>query len=469
MKIILSQTVVLRLAIADVPCATAAGKIELTPNTSARPYIVFDLHRDAPVGFGVKVSATTKTYVVQRRVGARVIKAKVGNVADFSTIDAARDAARAKISVLLETGQNPNAVAKVRAKREITLGQAFDDYRVHLVGRPQAATANTLRAFDKARSRLSGWLTLRVRELSAREILSRFDEIAGTTRTAAEQTFRWASASVKQAVRIEVHDAAAQNRVPMLAHNPFDILSLQKKFRTRGQLEKDYAANCARNPMSLSTSLPNFLDALWGRRSENRTGADYLLLLLLWGDRKTEPAGLRWREDLSATEAATVPWVDVTAGYAFFGEVKSRRDHGLPLTLAARELLRQRLELRKSWPENDRKWVFPARSPFSATGHYTDARSLLGYISKDAGIDKLGLHDLRRTFGRVAEDLRVPDRAIKRLLGHVDSSNTGRYTELEENRLLEYLQRIEDAILAKSPTIWKALRDSGNSKPDRRP
>lgn len=460
MPITLNQTLVLKLTVHESVHVDAKGKVEFRPNPEAKTYIVYDGHRDAPIGFGVKVSSTKKTYVIQRRVGKKVIRSKVGNVSDFPTIEVARDAARAKVEILTSTGQNPNAVAKARASKEITLGSAFSEYRAHLIGRPQPATQNTLAAFDKARERIKGWMDIKVRELGAREILAKFDDIAVDKRTAAEQTFRWASAAVKHVVRLEVLDAAAHSRDPMLGHNSFDILSLQKKFRTRAQLEKDYAAKGVRNPMGLTETLPKFLDALWGRRAKNRTGCDYLLLLLLWGDRKSEPAGLRWREDLSESEAATTPWVDIKAGKVFFSEVKSRRDHALPLTEAASLILQKRFELREKWSKNDRKWVFPARSKQSTYGHYSNARSLLEYIRKDAGIVKLGLHDIRRTFGRVAENLRLPDRTIKRLLGHVDSSNTGRYTELEDAHVLESLQLIESAILSRSATIKRALHDS---------
>jgi hypothetical protein len=65
----LSQTVVLhKLDIAHRPVEDR-GRIVFEDNPARTPYIVFDNHRDAPVGFGVKVGGTKKTYVLQRRVG----------------------------------------------------------------------------------------------------------------------------------------------------------------------------------------------------------------------------------------------------------------------------------------------------------------------------------------------------------------------------------------------------------------
>ena len=52
----------------------AKGKIVFEPNTSRTPYIVFDTSRDAPRGFGIKVGATGKSFLIQVRDGKRVIK-----------------------------------------------------------------------------------------------------------------------------------------------------------------------------------------------------------------------------------------------------------------------------------------------------------------------------------------------------------------------------------------------------------
>ena len=64
------------------------------PNTKNKTYVVYDAHRAAPVGFGVKVSLKSKTYFIQRRIEDRVVKYKVGNVADYSTPEEARFVAR---------------------------------------------------------------------------------------------------------------------------------------------------------------------------------------------------------------------------------------------------------------------------------------------------------------------------------------------------------------------------------------
>lgn len=155
MKIALNQNIVLKFTLDKKPYAFTNGQLKYESNLNGVAYTIFDEHRDAPTGFGVKIAKTKKTYIIQRRVsGGKVIKAKVGNVSDFSNIDMARDKARNLIQVAKDTGQNPNAIARLRLASEITLSEAFVQDREHLLGRPTPAKTNSLKVFDKAVSKL---------------------------------------------------------------------------------------------------------------------------------------------------------------------------------------------------------------------------------------------------------------------------------------------------------------------------
>ena len=87
---------------------------------------------------------------------------------------------------------------------------------------------------------LSLWKNRKVRDLSGQEIIHQFDSIAAKTRTTAEQTFRWANIAVNHAILFEEHNAASQQRNTNLSHNPFSILKLNKKYRSRSELESTY-------------------------------------------------------------------------------------------------------------------------------------------------------------------------------------------------------------------------------------
>jgi integrase len=477
MKMTLSQALVLnRLSIDHRPVIVAGGGVKFEPNAKLEPYIVFDNHRDSPVGFGVKVGRTKKTYIIQRRVkrshtasgeksgsNNQVRKAKVGNVSDFNTIDDAREAARKKVQSMVETGQNPNVLARQLADAEITLGKAFADYRRDLVNRATPATKNTLMVLDKALERLDSWRMRPINELTSDEIISRFQELASKTRTAAEQTFRWAIAATNSAIIAEGSNALAQRRGATLSYNPFRILKEKRMFRDRKKLEKDYQARGVRNPLS-DDMLGKWFDALHKRREKNRTGCDYLILTTLWGTRRMEGLPLVWHDMISQDEAIECSYVDLANRRVFFHDTKNRENHMLPLADGAYKILLERHALSiADETERRRRWVFPAKrlkaakKPEVAVEHYSDMRTLLDALCKDAGISRLSMHDLRRTFGRIA-DANTSYATVKRLLNHGRHADpTSRYTTPEEAKVIEVMQRMETMMLSSSPSLYNAI------------
>ncbi|WP_308378157.1 tyrosine-type recombinase/integrase [Serratia marcescens] len=472
MKTTLNQSFIInKLSISAKPALNDRGKVVFESNPQQKPYIVFDDHRDSPVGFGVKVSLTKKTYVIQRRVSSgdrsvsegkkpsSVLKVKVGNVSDFPSIDQAREAARELVQTMIATKRNPNRIKRETEASELTISEVFAQYRQHLLGRSKPAKPNTLSVLDKAENRLKEWAGLRVKDLTGNEILRKFDEIASRARTAAEQTFRWVNVAVKHAIDIEASNAQTQQRQPSLSYNPFSILKVQKKFRTRSELEDSYKAKGVRNPLSPKDTLGRFLTALHNKRSFNRLGCDYLLLTVLLGARKEETASLCWRELLTDEDARTTSYVDLHNRVVRFYDTKNRNDHELPICDAAKRILEDRRDIVldvETRPER-RRWVFPARSSRSKVGHYSDSKSLREYLCLEADIVKLGMHDLRRTFGRVAEEL-TSYAVVKRLLNHRNTTDpTERYAVPDDERIFEALQRIELHMLMTAPRLYNAL------------
>lgn len=481
MKMTLTQSIIINKLSIDVkPDLDQQGRVVYLPNPERKPYIITDNHRDSPVGFGVKISATKKTYIIQRRVASaekrpstggkapkQVIRSTIGNVSDFANIDQARDAARKFVETMKLTRRNPNAVKREAEASELTISEVFAQYRSHLMGRSIPAKPNTLNVLNKAENRLKEWGNLRVKDLTGNEILRKFDEIASRARTAAEQTFRWVNVAVRHAIEIEAGNAQTQQRQPTLSYNPFSILTIQKKFRTRSQLEESYRAKGVRNPLSPKDTLGRFLTALHNKRSFNRLGCDYLLLTVLTGARKEETASLCWREALTEEEARTTSYVDLENRIIRLYDTKNRNDHELPICDATKRILEDRRDLVNETEKRaeKRKWVFPARSLRSKVGHYSDSKSLREYICQEAGISKLGMHDLRRTFGRVAEGL-TSYSVVKRLLNHRNTTDpTERYAMPDNDRIYEALQSIELHMLMTAPELYNTLLASAKYPP----
>lgn len=115
MKMTLNQSIIINKLSIDVkPSLDPQGRVAYLSNPERKPYLITDSHRDSPVGFGVKISATKKTYIVQRRVfslgnrpktggksPSEVIRSTIGNVSDFANIDQAREVACGAKQVLI--------------------------------------------------------------------------------------------------------------------------------------------------------------------------------------------------------------------------------------------------------------------------------------------------------------------------------------------------------------------------------
>lgn len=248
MKMKLNQSIIINKLSIDVKLSLdPQGRVVYIPNPERKPYLITDNHRDSPVGFGVKIRATKKTYFIQRRVSSaenrpstggrapqEVIRSTIGNVSDFASIEQARDVARNFVQTMKLTKRNPNTVKREADASELTISKIFAQYRNHVMGRFKPAKPNIQAVLDKAENRLNDWDGLRVKDSTGNEILRKFDEIASRARTVAEQTFRWINVAVKHAIEIEAGNAQTQ---PMLSYNPFNILKVLKKFRTRSELE----------------------------------------------------------------------------------------------------------------------------------------------------------------------------------------------------------------------------------------
>lgn len=441
----------------------AKGGIVFQPNPSRTTYIVFDDSREAPKGFAVKVGVAGKTFLIQMRNGSRVIKTKIGNIREFNNLKDAYLKGFEIVSEIRETGRNPNTIKREKDLADMTLDEIFTEYTAHLETRAKPATENSLIALKKARQRLACWKLKRVSELTSTEILEKFAEMKLKAPTATEQTFRWASSATSQKIKTMLLEGSKTGVVPHLSVNPFDILVIKKMYRSRNDLENAYRINNTRNPLELDGQMGAFINTLWDKRPYKHTGTDYLLFELLWGCRKSEHRQLQWKELVPKKEIEITSWVDLKEKSVFFHTTKNGSSHLFPIAPMAHRLLTMRqeqlaIEFESKPKSANRKFVFPAQSKNSKTGQYNSPKEMLESIMRDAGIEKITPHDLRRTFGRVAESLNLPEAVIKNFLNHSHGDVTTRYTKPEWKRLSEHMERIEQTILSKAPRVFNALR-----------
>ena len=465
MKMTLKTDLVGKMTLDRFPQADVPWK-DWKPFAGAN-YLIYDSHRDAPIGFAIRVGKKASVYLVEKLVAGKKMKIHVGlargKKADEHVIDveSARDKARALVATAKKHGANPRDVAEQVEASELTLGDVFTRYRHHLTSRAQPAKANSLLSVDKAFDKFSDWQTRKVRLISAAEILTRFDfhSVTKGHKTAAEAMGRWATAAVDKAIELEIHDAHSAGRHPMLTYNPFTILRTEGRYRSNSQLEREYAVKGVRNPLSFSSTVGPFVKSAWAYRQENPVAADFMLLTLLWGMRGGESSTFKWRDELTAAQAPVDRWIDLDKRVAFIADAKNRGDHEFPIAPCAAEILKRR---RADQVEGE-VWVFPARSANSTKGHYSDASAAMATVKQRAGIAVVRGHDLRRTFGAACEKLNFNDRQTKRMLGHgvAGGETLGRYTSPEWLDISHRMEDIEELILSKAPAVYNALRPKG--------
>jgi len=456
------------------------GKLKFTDKPVLNPegYIVWDISRDAPPGFGLKV-AGKKTYILRRKVMGKSMLSKIGNFADFAKIQDARAKAAGIALSMVATGQNPNVLAREKNASEVTLKDAMLAYREHWVNRTQRpAKPESLKVYDRVMRRHVEWkwADRKVREIDPDDIVKKFKETHDATPTATEQAFRWPSRAINWFMENEKIRAAAQNREPTLRGNPFITLAINNQYRTKEQIEETRVEEGKRNPMRPSADLGPFLEACWSKKemNDNLTGVHYIILMLLWGCRKSEHAGLVWGELLQEVGGVGIGRRSTShvclkndpdwGPYVFFYKTKNGRSHRMPIATMTLELLRRRQKaaaeeaMRRGFEAKSRQFVFPARSKYSRSGHYSDATDLLDDLREEIGLAKLTRHDLRRSFGAVMTSLGVDEVIKSRFLNHAHAKVTDIYTQAEWALLRTEMNRIEQGILLTAPNVYNALK-----------
>lgn len=366
-------------------------------------------------GFGLRVNAAGRTFVVQGRIGsgrsARAARITIGPYGVF-TVDQARDVAREHLRNM-RMGIDPRTAAKTTAAQRKTLKEVADDYM-----RDIPLKDSTKRAYTQAVNatfKEMGWTDKPLANITRAMVDESFIEMRERAPGHANHAFTILGTLFNYAIRQYTND----DKTPIFKDNPVKVLHRKwAKLKPRtGRIPDDK------------------LGAVWKQLQVAREGAhnghtasalDLITFLLLTGARLSEAAKLTWDR------------VDLEKGTWHLPDLKNGNKVWLPLSSQAVELLcgRQKREI-------DSPYVFP-----SWDGHIKDPRDSMKNLSAVAGC-KLTPHDLRRSFTHVGAWLcRIDIQKIELLTNHVPTSVTARhYLETEH---LEYLkpevQQIADRI-----------------------
>lgn len=375
-----------------------------------KPYVCYDAELS---GFGVRVGSESKVFIVQKRIGARVVKRTIGRYGIYA-VDQARAEARA---ILYELSQGRDPLEEKRREQmrsDLTFGKLFALYLAERQLKPL-----TVEDYRKRLPRLlSDWFPLVANEITRDMVRRKFDDLM-VHPTQAATVMRYARAIFNFGIEYYRNDETGESEIKQ---NPIEAV-------TRGK-NKKLPKPQRRQGYLRDAQLPKWFAAVDLIRKRHAMVADFLVITLLLGARRSETAKLRWAD------------VNLEERWVVFHDPKNKVDHHIPLPSYVLGILKRR----RGTAADTEEFVFPSKSK---VGHLTEPRAGMEAITAETGIS-FQMHDLRRTFATAADALELHERTIKRLMNHIDDKKnvTLGYIINEVNRLRLPMQAIEDRILA---------------------
>jgi integrase len=355
--------------------------------------------RDAKMpGFSVRVTGRGLRYYAERKLAGRPCRYDCGAWPDTS-LTKARQAAEWALS-MMKLGKDPSlekkkSLAEVRherAKAKETLGFIFSNDIQSQSKTDSLSTQRDRKDVQKWIEGMSVWRTS-IHELEPEAL----DEMMSSLRSQRGDA---------SAVKVWRYLRAAWNRLDSREQperDPFaDWLKKHKLPAIKARQTVIHTDDDAGQKwLKAVASMRNLAG---GRSFAKRVMADYIILTLCWGARRSEAASLK------------VVDVNFEEKFVVFRDTKNSRDHFFPLTPGVSKILQYRIaenklprgrdvrKLAKGEPVYVPEWVFP--SPKRGV-HLVEPRSALDLGQAASGV-RITMHDLRRGFaGEVAADALV--------------------------------------------------------------
>lgn len=403
--------------------AMSSQRVKLTKTFIDQLELMPAIYRDSDlIGFAIRVNNTCKTYIVEKKVLGRTVRLTIGLHGNL-TLAQARHIARDKLALMAQ-GINPNEVKrKIIAEEKLkldllkikpTLKQAFEHYLLYKTLKPRTIKDYTM-VVDNY---LKDWNDITLDKISRSMIQAKHSELSQRSLAQANMAMRVFRAIYNYSVE---HYRDENDQSILDQDNPINTLNAKKawnKIRSR----KTYIHQ---------DQLPEWIKAVFeykDRGQQLETNRDFLLTLVLTGFRREECESLTWSS------------IDLKYGRITLIDEKYREPYTLPMGDFLFTLMTKRYD------QATNEWVFPSAK--STSGHIVNISKVRQKINKSCGIE-FSFHDLRRTFGAIAENLGYDQYTIDRLLNHIndDRDRTRDFVQVSDRKLREAMNTIEDIIL----------------------
>lgn len=406
-KVTLTAELIKSLDFANWPVSPAQfeGKKLVTEPTPAhiKDWTIRDL---TTRGLGVRVTAGAKSFFVQRKRKGSTSTRWV--LDDQHSLQAARTQA-ADWYVRMGNVEDPReqlkeratALTELRLAKKMTFGRAFEEFvgdgyvRVENLTLRPATLTDRKQVLRWMRS-MDLWTTPLV-DVDVALVDATFSPLfaqAEKTRREHRETGGpkkrggGAGTDVSAVYKCLTHCGTAWNEATgkKVASNPFSAWRAnQKKSRKLPKVGRRTTMLDAASEQGVAW-LKGLLALCDATDPAQAMLADYVLLSVLWGGRKTEGALIRWR-DVSFDDREVCFAAETT---------KANKNHFIPLTPWSLDILRSRHEKNRAagWKVDPNDFVFPY--PHTKSGRIEDYRPITRQLQEETGL-WIRLHDLRRT------------------------------------------------------------------------
>jgi integrase len=344
-------------------------------------------------GFGIRITPTRKTFILEKRMGGRPRRITLGPYPGLSVEDA-RDLAKEKIGDISK-GKDP-AQEIVDGRREPTLEDLVKIYEERHLPEKKSATndSNQIKAY------LTPWMSRRLSSIRRKDVASLHAKVG-------KESGRYAA-----------------NRLISLLRKMFNLAHLWELFlgenpATGIQFFKEEKRDRFLKP----DEIPGMMEAL--KREPNFYVRAAILTLLLTGQRKSEVLNMKWED------------IDLESGTWRIPDTKAGKPHYVPVPPHL-------LEMFRTLPRTlDNPYVFPGRN----RRHLVNVTKAWDRIRKEAKIEDVRIHDLRRTVGSWLASSGASLPLIGKTLGHTQPQTTAIYARMDIEPVRRALNQYSENIL----------------------
>lgn len=348
------------------------------------------------------------TFSIFRRIKSRRIeRITIGRFPDIS-IEQARDQA-AKIAACIADGGNPAEVKRAH-REEPTFKEVFNDYIENYAKHKK----RTWKTTDVSNYKLYLEKPLgnkRLSQIVKADIAEIHSKISRQQR------------KTKSKDGLPQYKLTTANRVLVTVSSVFKWAMEQDLCKLNSATGIKKNPTKSRERFLQAEELARFFVAV--QEEPNETLRDYIYLSLYTGARRGNVLSMRWDQISIQQKLWIIP------------HTKNGDPHVIPLIDEAIDVLKKRMN-------NGSEYVLPGRYQ----GHLQEPRFAWQRILKQAGIENLRLHDLRRTLGSWQAITGSSLSIIGKTLGHKSAEATAVYARLSIDPVRKSIQTATGAMLA---------------------